>query len=56
LTDLSAKQRENATESRKNNHGSQSLTQVDLAGKKFALTFGMQSAATSESTSQCGSQ
>lgn len=56
LTDLSAKQRENATESRKNDDGSQSLTQVDFAGKKFALTFGMQSAATSESTPQGGAQ
>jgi hypothetical protein len=55
LTDLSEAQRNNATESRKNDDGSQSLTQVDFAGKKYALSFGNESATTG-STSSAGSQ
>ena len=47
--------RENATESHKNDDGSQSLTQIDFAGKKYALAFGMESAAT-DPASQDGSQ
>jgi hypothetical protein len=46
LTDLSQAQRNNATELRKNADGSQSLTQVDFAGKKYALSFGDESATT----------
>jgi hypothetical protein len=55
LTDLSEAQRKNATESHKNDDGSQSLTQVDFAGKKYALSFGNVSATTG-STSSAGSQ
>jgi hypothetical protein len=46
LTDLSQSQRDNATEARKNNDGSFSLTQVDFAGKKYALSFDNESATT----------
>ena len=55
LIELGQAGRENATESYKNDDGSQSLTQIDFAGKKYALAFGMESAAT-DSTSQGGSQ
>ena len=55
LIDLGQAGRENATESRRNDDGSQSLTQIDFAGKKYALAFGMEPAAT-DSTSQNGSQ
>jgi hypothetical protein len=54
LIELSQSEHNNATESRKNGDGSQSLTQIDFAGKKYALAFGMESAAT-DSTSQVGS-
>jgi hypothetical protein len=47
--------RQNATELRKNDDGSQSLDQIDFAGKKYALAFGMESAAI-DSTSRDGSQ
>jgi hypothetical protein len=51
LIELDRASHANATESTKNDDGSQSLTQIDLAGKKYALGFGMESAA-SDSTSQ----
>jgi hypothetical protein len=54
LVELSQAERNNATESHKNDDGSQSLTQIDFAGKKYALAFGDQSA--TESASQGGSQ
>jgi hypothetical protein len=40
---------------RTNDDGSQSLTQIDFAGKKYALAFGDQSATTT-SASPDGSQ
>src|ERR1700726_325706 len=40
LLDLSQAERDNATVSRTNDDGSQSLTQIDFAGKKYALAFG----------------
>ena len=54
LVELSQAGQNNATDSRKNDHGSQSLTQIDFAGKKYALAFGDQS--TTEPESQGGSQ
>jgi hypothetical protein len=54
LVELSQAGHDNATESHKNDDGSQSLTQIDFAGKKYALAFGDQSA--TESASQGGSQ
>ncbi len=53
LVELGQAGHDNATESHKNDDGSQSLTQIDFAGKKYALAFGMESAAT-DSTSQGG--
>ena len=55
LIELSQSERNNATESHKNDDGSQSLTQIDFAGKKYALAFGDRSATTG-SASQAGSQ
>ena len=46
LIELGQAGRENATESQKNDDGSHSLTQIDFAGKKYALAFGMASLAT----------
>jgi hypothetical protein len=46
LTDLNEAQSNNATEVQKNDDGSQSLTQVDFAGKKYALSFGNELATT----------
>lgn len=43
--------RQNAAELHTNDDGSESLTQIDFFGKKYALVFGMESAATS-ATSQ----
>jgi hypothetical protein len=54
LIELSQAERNNATVSHKNDDGSQSLTQIDFAGKKYALSFGNESAAT-ESTLPGGS-
>jgi hypothetical protein len=54
LIELNQAERNNATESHKNDDGSQSLTQIDFAGKKYALAFGDQSA--TESATQGGSQ
>jgi hypothetical protein len=53
LIELGQAGHDNATESHKNDDGSQSLTQIDFAGKKYALALGMESAAT-DSTSQGG--
>jgi hypothetical protein len=55
VIELSQAGRDNATETRKNDDGSQSLTQIDFAGKKYALSFRNESAVT-EPTSQSGSQ
>jgi hypothetical protein len=55
LIELVQASRDNATESHKNEDGSQSLTQIDFAGKKYALSFGDESAVTG-SMSQTGSQ
>jgi len=54
LVELSQAGQNNATESRKKDDGSQSLTQIDFVGKKYALAFGHQSA--TEPASQGGSQ
>lgn len=53
LVELSQAGHSNATELHKNDDGSQSLTQIDFVGKKYALAFGMESAAT-DSTTQGG--
>jgi hypothetical protein len=55
LVELNQAGHDNATESRTNDDGSQSLTQIDFAGKKYALAFGDESAATT-SPSPDGSQ
>jgi hypothetical protein len=55
LLDLSQAERDNATVTRTNDDGSQSLTQIDFVGKKYALAFGDESAATA-SASPDGSQ
>jgi hypothetical protein len=54
LVELSQDGQNNATESRKNDDGRQSLTRIDFAGKKYALAFGDQSA--TEPALQGGSQ
>lgn len=55
FTDLNAAPRENSTESRRNDDGTQSLTQLDFAGKKFAVAFGNEADKTG-STSPAGSE
>jgi hypothetical protein len=55
LVELNQAGHDNATESRTNDDGSQSLTQIDFAGKKYALAFGDESAAAA-SVSSDGSQ
>ena len=55
LIELSQAERDNATETRTNDDGSQSLTKIDFAGKKYALAFGDESTMT-ESASQDSSQ
>jgi hypothetical protein len=55
LIELSQSERNNATELRTNGDGSQSLTKIDFAGKKYALAFGDESAMT-QSASQDSSQ
>lgn len=55
LTDLNQPERNDAVESRKNDDDSQSLIQVDFAGKKYALSFDNEAANTG-STSSTGSQ
>ena len=54
LTDLNQAERNDAVVSRKNDDGSQSLTQVDLRGKKCALSFDNEGVNTG-STSSAGS-
>lgn len=54
LTDLNQAERNDAVVSRKNDDGSQSLTQVDFGGKKYALSFDNEGANTG-STSSAGS-
>ena len=54
LTDLNQPERNDAVEARKNDDGTQSLTQVDFAGKKYALSFDNEGANTG-STSSAGS-
>jgi len=44
LVELSQAGQNNATESRKHDDGSQPLTQIDFAAKKYALAFEDQSA------------
>ena len=56
LIELSQSERNNATVSRKNDDGSQSLTQIDFAGKKYALAFSDEAAAASGPTSSDSSQ
>ncbi|MGA8835030.1 MAG: hypothetical protein WB538_05305 [Candidatus Sulfotelmatobacter sp.] len=55
LIQLSQAERDNATETRTNDDGSQSLTKIDFAGKKYVLAFGDESTMT-ESASQDSSQ
>jgi hypothetical protein len=55
LSDLSQPERNDAVVSRENDDGTRSLTQVDFAGKKYALSFDNGAAAT-RSTSSAGSQ
>jgi hypothetical protein len=43
--ELSQSERNDATVSNNNDDGSHSLTQIDFAGKKYALAFGSESAA-----------
>ena len=56
LIELSRPEPNNAIVSRKNDDGSQSLTQVEFAGKKYALAFGDESAAASGPMSPDSSQ
>jgi hypothetical protein len=53
VVDRGQPERFNAAEVNTKNDGSYSLTQVDFAGKKYALSFGDES---TESTSAAGSQ
>ena len=55
LIQLSQAERYNAAELKENPNGSQSLTKIDFAGKKYALAFGDDSAMT-QSASQDSSQ
>ncbi len=55
LLELSQPEPNDATESRTNDDGSQSLTKIDFRGKKYALTFADESAMTG-SASQDSSQ
>ena len=56
LIELSQSEPNNAIVSNKNDDGSQSLTQIEFAGKKYALAFGDDSAAASGPTSLDSSQ
>jgi hypothetical protein len=56
LLELSQSEPNNTTVSHKNNDGSQSLTQIEFAGKKYALVFGDESAVGSGPTSPDSSQ
>jgi hypothetical protein len=51
LTDLNQREPNDAVESKKNDDGSQSLTQVDFAGKKYALSFNNEAANTGSMSS-----
>jgi hypothetical protein len=51
LTDLKKPEPNNAVESQKNDDGSHSLTQVDFAGKKYALSFNNEAANTGSMSS-----
>ena len=51
LTDLNQREPNDAVESRKNGDGSQSLTRVDFAGKKYALSFENEAANTGSMSS-----
>jgi len=53
LIEVSSKSRYNATAERKRDDGTESLTQINFAGKHYALAFDNE-AAMSESTSQGG--
>jgi hypothetical protein len=55
LVELSSKSTDNATEEHTNDDGTRSLTQIDFAGKQYALAFNNDTTATT-STSQAGSQ
>ena len=55
LLELSQPEPNDATETRTNDDGSQSLTKIDFGGKKYALTFSDESAMTG-SASQDSSQ
>jgi hypothetical protein len=55
LTDQSEAAPTNVTQTRQNDDGSKSMTQVDFAGKKYSLSFG-NAPTTTESTSETGSQ
>jgi len=54
LTDLNHPERDDAVVSRQNDDGSRSLTEVDFAGKKYALSF--ENGAATGSSSSAGSQ
>jgi len=54
LTDLNQPERNDAVVSRQNDDGSRSLTQIDFAGKNYALSF--ENGAATGSTSSTGSQ
>jgi hypothetical protein len=54
LTDLNQPELNGAVVSRQNDDGSRSITQIDFAGKKYALSF--ENGAATESTSSAGSQ
>ena len=56
LIELSRSEPNNAIVSRKNDDGSQSLTQVEFAGKEYALTFPDESAAVTGPMSPDSSQ
>lgn len=51
LTDLNQPEPNDAIESQKNDNGSHSLTQVDFAGKKYALSFNNEAANTGSMSS-----
>jgi hypothetical protein len=55
LTDINQPEPNNAVVSRQNDDGSRSLTEVDFAGKKFALAFDNRAEGTG-STSSAGTQ
>ena len=52
LIELSESGRDNGTVLHKNDDGSQSLTEIDFAGKKYALSFDNESANTGSASSE----